>query len=123
MGVTGTALGVVLGVAVQLAIQVGVLRVHLSQPMLALWPTRQLAALALAYAGGFVVAHLLDSLLPGVGGLIVSLAAGTLAYVLCLTLIGGMLPRDRARVSAAVMRIAPGSKWATRIAPRPQPST
>jgi O-antigen/teichoic acid export membrane protein len=123
MGVTGTALGVVLGVAVQLAIQVGVLRVHLSQPMLALWPTRQLAALALAYAAGFVVAHLLDSLLPGVGGLIVSLAAGTLAYVLCLTLIGGMLPRDRARVSAAVMRVAPGSKWATRIAPRPQPST
>jgi O-antigen/teichoic acid export membrane protein len=123
MGVTGTAVGVVVGVTVQLAVQVGVLRAHLSQPMLTLWPSRQLAALVIAYAAGFGLAHLLDSLLGGIGGLAVSMAAGTLAYALCLTLIGGMLPRDRARVSAAVMRVAPGSKWATRIAPRPQPST
>ncbi len=123
MGVTGTALGVVVGVTVQLAVQVGVLRAHLSQPMLALWPVRQLAALVIAYGAGFGLAHLLNSLLPGVGGLVVSMAAGTLAYALCLTLIGGMLPRDRARVSAAVMRVAPGSKWARWIAPRPQPST
>jgi O-antigen/teichoic acid export membrane protein len=123
MGVTGTALGIALGVGVQLAVQVGVLRAHLSQPMLTLWPVRQLLALVLAYGGGFAVARVLDSVIPGIVGLLVSMAAGTVAYALCLMLVGGLLPRDRDRASAVVRRVAPGSKWATRLAPRPQPST
>ena len=53
MGVTGTALGVTIGFTLQLAVQFGVLRAHLSQPMLHLWPRRQLAGLVVAYAGGF----------------------------------------------------------------------
>lgn len=122
MGVTGTALGVTLGFGVQFAAQLAVLRAHLSQPMLRLWPGRQLVALGLAYVGGFAVAHLLDSALPGALGLVASLAAGGLVFAFCLVGIGGLLPRDRARASAAVRAVAPGSKWASRLAPRPQPS-
>ncbi len=123
MGVTGTALGIALGAGVQLLVQFVVLRAHLSQPIGRLWPTRQLAALVLAYAGGFAVARVLDSALPGVIGLLAGLAAGTVAYGLCLLFLGGMLPRDRTRASAVLRAVAPGSKWATRIFPRPQAST
>ena len=123
MGVTGAALGITLGVSVQLAVQLGVLRAHLSQPMRLLWPTRQLVGLVLAYASGFGLAHVLDSTIPGVVGLVASLAGGALAYMLCLLVVGGLLPRDRARASSVIRRVAPDSKWATRLAPRPQPST
>jgi O-antigen/teichoic acid export membrane protein len=123
MGVTGAALGITLGYAVQLAIQVGVLRAHLSGPMRLLWPVRQLVGLVSAYAGGYGVAWALDSTLPGIVGVAAGLAGGALAYTLCLLLVGGMLDRDRNRASAAIRRVAPGSKWATRLAPRPQPST
>jgi O-antigen/teichoic acid export membrane protein len=122
MGVTGTALGVTLGFGVQLCIQLGVLRAHLSQPMRHLWPARQLAGLLVAYAGGFALAHVLDSALPGVIGLLASLIAGSLVYGLCLLVVGGLLPRDRSRASAVVRVVAPRSKWATRLATRPQPS-
>ncbi len=123
MGLTGAALGITLGACVQLAIQLGVLRAHLSQPMRQLWPLRQLVALIVAYVGGFAVARILDSALPGLTGLVGGLAGGALAYAVAFMLIGGMLPRDRARASAVVGAVAPGSKWATRLAPRPQPST
>jgi O-antigen/teichoic acid export membrane protein len=123
MGVTGTALGVTLGFAVQLGVQVAVLRRHLSQPILRLWPVRQLTGLALAYAGAFAAAHLLDHAVPGVVGLLAGLLAGSLVYALALLVIGGLLPRDRVRASAMVRAVAPSSKWVTRLAPRPQPST
>jgi O-antigen/teichoic acid export membrane protein len=123
MGVTGAALGVTLGVGLQLAIQLGVLRAHLSQPLRTLWPARQLVALIIAYACGFALARFVDSAIPGVAGLLASLAGGALAYALCLFGVGGLLPRDRERASAAIRRVAPGSRWAARAAPRPQPST
>jgi hypothetical protein len=122
MGVTGAALGITLGYAVQLAVQVGVLRAHLSQPMRLLWPARQLVGLVAAYAGGYGAAWGLDSTLPGIVGVVAGLAGGALAYGLCLLLVGGFLPRDRARASSLIRRVAPDSKWATRVAPRPQPS-
>jgi O-antigen/teichoic acid export membrane protein len=122
MGLTGAALGITLGAVVQLAVQLGVLRAHLSQPMRHLWPSRQVVAMIVAYAGGFATAHLLDSALPGVTGLLAGLTGGAIAYVVCMLVVGGMLPRDRERASAAVRAVAPGSKWATRVAPRPQPS-
>jgi O-antigen/teichoic acid export membrane protein len=123
MGVTGAALGVTLGACVQLAIQFSVLRAHLSQPMLQLWPVRQLVGLVAAYAGGFVVARVVDAALPGFLGLLAALTAGSAAYAAFLLVVGGMLPRDRARAQAIASAIAPGSKWASRILPRPQPST
>jgi O-antigen/teichoic acid export membrane protein len=122
LGVTGAALGITLGACVQLAVQFGVLRAHLSQPMLQLWPIRQLAGLAVAYAAGFAVARVVDSLLPGVLGLIAALAAGSIAYPAGLLAVGGVLPRDRRRVETIVAAIAPGSKLIARIFPRPQPS-
>jgi O-antigen/teichoic acid export membrane protein len=123
MGVTGAALGVTLGALVQLAVQFGVLRAHLSQRMLQLWPVRQLAGLVAAYAGGFAVARIVDAALPGFLGLLTALAAGAAAYAAALLVVGGLLPRDRARAEAIVSTIAPGSKWATRLPPPPQPST
>jgi O-antigen/teichoic acid export membrane protein len=123
MGVTGAALGVTLGACVQLAIQFGVLRAHLSQPMLQLWPVRQLVGLVAAYAGGFAIARVVDAALPGFLGLLAALTAGSAAYAVFLLVVGGMLPRDRARAQAIASAIAPGSKWASRILPRPQPST
>jgi hypothetical protein len=123
MGVTGAALGITLGYAVQLAVQVGVLRAHLSQPMRLLWPVRQLVGLAAAYGAGYGVSWALDSTLGGIVGVVAGLACGSLAYTVGLLLVGGLLPRDRDRASAAISRVAPGSKWATRISPRPQPST
>lgn len=122
MGVTGAALGVTLGACVQLGIQFGVLRAHLSQPILRLWPVRQLAGLAVAYAAGFAAARVLDYLLPGPLGLVAALSAGAIAYPAALVSVGGMLPRDRRRLETLVAAIAPRSKWAARILPRPQPS-
>jgi O-antigen/teichoic acid export membrane protein len=119
MGVTGAALGVTLGACVQLAIQFGVLRAHLSQPMLQLWPVRQLVGLVAAYAGGFAVARVVDAALPGFLGLLAALTAGSAAYAAFLLVVGGMLPRDRARAQAIASAIAPGSKWASRILPHP----
>ena len=123
MGVTGAALGVTLGACVQLGVQLIVLRAHLSQPILRLWPVRQLAGLVAAYAGGFAVARVFDSVLPGLLGLLTALTIGSVAYAAVLLAVGGTLPRDRARAEAVVSAVAPGSKWAARIIPRPQPST
>ncbi|MGH2964486.1 MAG: lipopolysaccharide biosynthesis protein [Solirubrobacterales bacterium] len=122
MGVTGAALGVTIGFTLQLAVQFGVLRAHLSQSLLHLWPRRQLAGLVIAYAGGFAVAHVIDAATPGLIGLLASLAAGSLAYAVCMLVVAGILPRDRDRASAIVQRVAPSSKWATRLATGPQPS-
>jgi O-antigen/teichoic acid export membrane protein len=115
LGVTGAALGVTLGACVQLAVQFGVLRAHLSRPMFELWPPRQVAGLLAAYAGGFGVARLVDSVLPGLLGLFGALALGAVAYAAFLLIVGGLLPRDRARVEAIVAGVAPGSKWVARI--------
>jgi O-antigen/teichoic acid export membrane protein len=123
MGVNGAALGVTLGACVQLGVQFRVLRSHLSQPILELWPARQLAGIVAAYAGGFAVARLVDSALPGLLGLLTALTVGAIAYAAVLLVVGGTLPRDRARAEAVVSAVAPRSKWAARFTPPPQPST
>ena len=122
MGVTGAALGVTLGASLQLAVQFVVFRAHLSQPILRLWPIRQLTGLVVAYVAGFAVARVVDSLLPGALGLIAALTAGGLAYLAGLLGVGGMLSRDRRRIETIVAGFAPRSKWAARFVPRPQPS-
>jgi O-antigen/teichoic acid export membrane protein len=122
MGVTGAALGVTLGASLQLAVQFGVLRAHLSQPILRLWPIRQLAGLVVAYGAGFGVARVVDSVIAGPLGLVLALSAGALAYPIGLIGVGGMLTRDRRRLERMVAAIAVRSKWAARIRPRPEPS-
>jgi O-antigen/teichoic acid export membrane protein len=122
MGVTGAALGVTLGASLQLAVQFGVLRAHLSQPILRLWPIRQLAGLVVAYGAGFGVARVVDSVIAGPLGLVLALSAGALAYPIGLIGVGGMLTRDRRRLERMVAAIAARSKWAARIRPRPEPS-
>jgi len=56
-------------------------------------------------------------------GLLAALTVGAAAYAAFLLMVGGLLPRDRARVEAIVTAVAPRSKWVARIIPRPQPST
>jgi O-antigen/teichoic acid export membrane protein len=106
LGITGTALGTVAGCVVQLVIQLAVTRTHLAQPVRQLWPYRQLGALGVAYAAGFLVANVLDSAMPGLLGLSAGLIAGSAAYVVCFLVVGGVLPRDRDRFTAIARRVA-----------------
>jgi O-antigen/teichoic acid export membrane protein len=123
MGVTGAALGVTLGACVQLGVQLIVMRAHLSQPIFRLWPVRQLAGLAAAYASGFAVARVVDAALPELLGLSAALLLGSVAYTAGLLIVGGMLPRDRSRAETVISTLAPRSRWAARHVPRPQPSS
>lgn len=107
LGITGTAVGLVAGCVVQLAIQFRVTHRHLAQPVRKLWPYRQVTALGVAYAAGFLVANLLDSALPGLLGLSAGLLAGSVAYAACFLVVGGVLPRDRERVAAIARGLAP----------------
>jgi hypothetical protein len=66
----------------------------------ALWTPRAMFALAAAYAGAFACARLLDGGIPGVTGLLAAGIAGTACFVVLLVACGGVLPRDRERLSA-----------------------
>jgi O-antigen/teichoic acid export membrane protein len=106
LGVTGTALGVVTGCVVQLALQATVTRRHLARPIRQLWPYRQAAALVVAYAAGFLASRGLDSSITGLLGLTAGLTAGSAAYIGCFLILGGILPRDRERVTAVARGLA-----------------
>jgi O-antigen/teichoic acid export membrane protein len=104
LGVTGPALGVLAGCAAQFVAQMLYLRRFLDGPVARFWPKRSMAAVAVAYGGGFTTSRAIDSALPGVFGLGLALVAGSLAYCACLLLVGGVLERDRLRLRQAVGR-------------------
>ena len=106
LGLTGTALGAVIGCVVLLAAQFGALRPHLEGPVRRFYPYRNMAVLVLAYGAGFGAARVLDTTLDGAIGLLAGLAAGTLAYVLCVILGGGVLQRDLVRFSGVLGRLS-----------------
>jgi O-antigen/teichoic acid export membrane protein len=115
VGITGAALGVLAGACAEV-MWLGVPTAKtLSAPMRVLWPRRQMAAIAIAYAAGFGTAHAVGSALPGVGGLPAALAAGALAYALALAAAGGVNGRDRARASALVARLRHRSRVPTPV--------
>ena len=104
LGVTGPALGVVIGCAAQFVAQLLYLRRFLDSPISRFWPKRSMAAAAIAYAGGFAASRAIDSALPGISGLALALAVGSLAYGALLLLGGGVLERDRRRLAQAASR-------------------
>jgi O-antigen/teichoic acid export membrane protein len=100
MGVTGTALGMVIGCVGQLVCQTWMSRPYVSGSFWQLWPKRQIGGLALAYASGFLVARAMDPGFAQVLRLGSALVAASIAYLAVLLLVGGVLPRDRERARA-----------------------
>ena len=105
MGTTGTALAIIVGLVVEVAWKTFLVRRHLSRPWSVLWPPRQVLALALAGAAGFVVARQVDGALPFPVDLLPALAAGTAAYALVFWVAGGVGAQDRSRM-ANLLRLA-----------------
>ena len=102
IGPTGVALAVIGGYVADCTFMLIITRRHLTTPLHRLWRPRQLLALAAAYAAGFFAARVAYDTLGGVGGLLVALAAGTIAYGLTFLAIGGVDERDRARFAQVV---------------------
>ena len=104
-GLVGTASGALIGYSTDLLILSVAVRRHLSTPVTRLWPVRQFAALAAAYAAGFAAARLVDDALDGAVGLLCALPAGAIAYLAVFVALGGVGPRDRVRLRWARERL------------------
>jgi hypothetical protein len=103
MGITGTALGLLGGAVAELALISVVTVRQLAAPLSTLWPARQFAALVVATGAGFGAARGVDVAVGGLGGTLLALAAGTVAY--CVPLAGGVGDRDRERLRALGARL------------------
>lgn len=104
LGLTGAAIGLVVGCVVQFAVQSVMVQRYLVSPIQQVVPYRHLVGIGVAYAAGFVVARAIDTTVPGLGGLALALVAGSAAYVACVPLVGGLLPRDRELVNSLTRR-------------------
>jgi O-antigen/teichoic acid export membrane protein len=100
MGVTGTALALLLGVAADVVLVSWPMRARLLHALRELWPPQQMLALVFAYASGFLLARLANAAFPGALGLCAGLGLGTAAYVAAFLLAGGVNGRDRTRAAA-----------------------
>jgi O-antigen/teichoic acid export membrane protein len=98
-GDTGAALAYLIGFAGLTVVTFLVARQHLTARITDLWPLRSMIGLVLAYAVGFAVARVADLYVPWPGGTLLGLVLGSAAYVAALLVIGGIEPRDRARVA------------------------
>lgn len=98
LGITGTAVGVLVGPSVVIVCMGMALRHDLSTPLLRLWPLRNMLAAVGAYAGGFAAARLLASAVPYPGGIVAGVAGGALAYLLVFVAAGGMTQGDWSRL-------------------------
>jgi O-antigen/teichoic acid export membrane protein len=115
MHMVGPAVAMLAGFVVVIVLSGWVLRGHLTRPLRATWPLREMAVLPLAYAAGFGAAHGVQTLLPSAFALPLCLAAGALAYALAFLLCGGPNQRDRRRLGevAAMLRRRLGRPAAT----------
>jgi O-antigen/teichoic acid export membrane protein len=98
IGITGPALALLMGYAVDIAWKTAKLLPFLSSPLRTLWPLRERLALCMAYAGGFGTALAVERMAPSTPGLLLALLAGMLAYAALFVAVGGINPRDRARI-------------------------
>ena len=103
-GITGMGVAVAGGAFVSFGFYLLLLRARLGTPIAALAHPRQIAGLGAAYAGGFLVSHLVERAQPGTLGLAAALAAGSLVYIIFGVCIGGLTDRDRQRLKAVVSR-------------------
>jgi O-antigen/teichoic acid export membrane protein len=118
LGLVGPAIALLAGYAMVIALNGLALRAHLARPLRATWPLRERAALLLAYALGFLGAHLTERAFPNLAELPLSLLAGACAYAVAFILGGGVNARDRRRVEQALGQVR--ARRARRMAPAQQ---
>ena len=102
MHMVGPAVAMLAGFLVVIVLSGWVLRGHLTRPLRATWPLRQMAVLPLAYGAGFGAAHGVEAALPSAFALPLCLAAGAVAYAAAFLVCGGFNERDRGRVTEAM---------------------
>jgi O-antigen/teichoic acid export membrane protein len=120
IGITGPVLALLGGVAFEAILKAAILLPYLTQPLRAMWSVREQLALALAYGAGFGTATAVEHAVPSVGGLLLSLLAGTGAYLLVLLVSGGVNTRDRKRLTETVALAR--ARLARRRDPSPPPA-
>jgi O-antigen/teichoic acid export membrane protein len=123
LGITGAALAVAIGYVAELTYFLTVARRFLSTSYLRLWPAHQMAALALAYAGGFLAARLVNDAVVFPLGVFAALLAGVAAFALVLLVGGGLTARDRERIAAMRRRLRRRARTSPPPpSPRPRPA-
>jgi O-antigen/teichoic acid export membrane protein len=116
IGIIGPAIALLAGFVVQIIWSVIALIPFLSQSLRTTWPIRERLALIVAYAGGFGAATAIEHVLPGTGGLFLSLLGGMVAYAAVFVVSGGINDRDRHRLAAIIDQ---ARSWRTRRANPP----
>jgi O-antigen/teichoic acid export membrane protein len=104
-GITGPAFASLLGQVVLIGVMLPYVARELVAPLMEVWPLRCLVSILAAYGAGFFAARVVDDWLPGPLGALVALAVGVLAYVAALVGTGGLLARDRQRISTGIDRV------------------
>jgi O-antigen/teichoic acid export membrane protein len=99
IGINGPAIAMLAGYLAVIVLSGIALRSSMAQPLRATWPLRERFALLAAYAAGFGAAHMVEQAAPSTAGLLLSLPAGTIAYVVVLVLCGAINVRDRHRLT------------------------
>jgi O-antigen/teichoic acid export membrane protein len=102
IGIAGPAIALLAGFLIDMAWKTIALLPHLAQSLRTTWPLRQRFAVVVAYTSGFLAGRVLERTVASSAGLLLSLFAGTVAYVAGLCLSGGLDPRDRGRLAEAV---------------------
>jgi hypothetical protein len=105
MGITGTAIGMVVGAVAQLVWQLTFVQRGVFRQFAGWWPRRQMVGQVAAYAAAFIMARATIELIPGYTGLGVSLLVGTGVYFAVAVLVGGLLPRDRVRAQMFIDQV------------------
>jgi O-antigen/teichoic acid export membrane protein len=116
-GITGAAAATLIGpfsTSVWLNV---VLRRHLGLRPTQLFPLRQLASVAAAYAAGFLAATVLQDVLVQPLGLAVALLGGGLAYAATYVAVGGPTERDRSRFQILLRRLRMRARRREHVAP------
>lgn len=106
VGIEGPAIGMVAGTLLDLVWKMAAVRHYLTRSWLALWPRREMLALAVAAGGGYVVSREAMRLMPSLGELPAVLLLGAIAYLALFLLLGGVNPRDRARADELRTRLS-----------------
>jgi O-antigen/teichoic acid export membrane protein len=118
IGITGPALAILAGFLLQVSWGVAALLPFLSQPLHITWPLRERLALLAAYACGFGAAIVVEQALPSIGGLLLSLPAGVIAYAAAILACRAVNDRDRQRLGE-IIEVA--RSWRERRAVRSTP--
>jgi O-antigen/teichoic acid export membrane protein len=105
LGIVGPAIALLAGYVMVIVLSGIVLRPFLKRPLRATWPLRQRFALLGAYAAGFAAAHGVEQLVSSIPGVVLCLAAGTLAYAAAFLALSGLDDRDRRRLGELLARV------------------